>query len=77
MDGQTGPHARPLWVQLLLGLLVFAALLALLLIFFPWDWLRAPLNRYISERRLLWPRVATRIARSCRQPHWTWSACSG
>lgn len=33
---------------LALGLVVFA--LVLLLLFFPWDWLRGPVNRYVSER---------------------------
>ena len=45
------PHrSHPLWVKLLAGLLLLAALLALLLAFFPWDLLRGPLNRYVSDR---------------------------
>lgn len=53
MNGHaTAPGTRDhrLWVKLLVGFLVLAALLALLLIFFPWDLLRGPLNRYVSEK---------------------------
>ncbi len=32
------------------GVLLVAALLGLLLVFFPWDWLRGPLNRYVSQK---------------------------
>ncbi|MBA2674872.1 MAG: AsmA family protein, partial [Ramlibacter sp.] len=32
------------------GVLLVAALLGLLLAFFPWDWLRGPLNRYVSGK---------------------------
>lgn len=45
-----GARGRPLWVKVLVGLAALAALLALLLAFFPWDVLRGPLNRYVSER---------------------------
>lgn len=41
---------HPLWVKLLLALAVLLIGLVLLAIFFPWDWLRGPLNRYVSER---------------------------
>ena len=41
---------RPLWVKVLAGLAVLAVLLVLLVAFFPWDVLRGPLNRYVSER---------------------------
>ena len=41
---------HPLWVKVVAGLVILAALLALLVAFFPWDLLRGPLNRYISER---------------------------
>ena len=44
-----GPHSYPLWAKVLAGILAVAALLALLLVFFPWDWLRGPLNRYVSD----------------------------
>ena len=37
------------WLRVLLGLLVLLAALALLAAFFPWDLLRGPLNRYVSE----------------------------
>ncbi|MES2634136.1 MAG: AsmA family protein [Pseudomonadota bacterium] len=46
----TLPRGRPLWLKLLAGLLVLVALLALLIAFFPWDILRGPLNRYVSEK---------------------------
>ncbi len=39
-----------LWVKLLAAAGVFFALLVLLLVFFPWDLLRGPINRYVSER---------------------------
>ncbi len=45
-----GARGRPLWVKVLVGLAALAALLALVLVFFPWDLLRGPLNRYVSER---------------------------
>jgi uncharacterized protein involved in outer membrane biogenesis len=41
---------RRLWVKVLAVLLLVAVLFALLLVFFPWDWLRGPLNRYVSNR---------------------------
>src|ERR1700712_2578306 len=44
------PRSHPLWVKLLAGLAVLLVLLVLLVVFFPWDWLRGPLNRYVSER---------------------------
>lgn len=44
------PHGRPLWVKVLAGLVIFAVLFALVLAFFPWDVLRGPLNRYVSDR---------------------------
>jgi AsmA family protein len=46
----TGSRSHPLWVKLLAGLALVAVLLALLVVFFPWDLLRGPLNRYVSER---------------------------
>lgn len=51
-DAASAPSTpgRPLWVKLLAGLVLLAALLALLLAFFPWDVLRGPLNRYVSEK---------------------------
>ena len=41
---------KPLWVKLLLGLAAVLVLLLLLVVFFPWDWLRGPVNRYVSEQ---------------------------
>jgi len=46
----TAHPRRPLWIKVLAGLVLLAALLALLVAFFPWDVLREPLNRYVSER---------------------------
>ncbi|MHB1124268.1 MAG: AsmA family protein [Ramlibacter sp.] len=44
------PRGRPLWVKVLAGIVVVVALLALLIVFFPWDVLRGPLNRYVTEK---------------------------
>ncbi|AEG94192.1 AsmA family protein [Ramlibacter tataouinensis] len=41
---------RSPWFKLLAAGLLLVAALALLLALFPWDWLRGPLNRYVSER---------------------------
>jgi uncharacterized protein involved in outer membrane biogenesis len=46
----TRPRSRPLWAKVLVGVAVFALLLALLAAFFPWDVLRGPLNRYVTEK---------------------------
>lgn len=43
-------RGRPVWVKALVVLLAIVVLLALLLVFFPWDTLRGPVNRYVSER---------------------------
>lgn len=43
-------RGRPLWAKVLVALLALVLLLALLLVFFPWDTLRGPVNRYVSER---------------------------
>ncbi|MCM2253116.1 MAG: AsmA family protein [Ramlibacter sp.] len=45
-----GPRKRAVWVKLMAGFALLALLLVLLVVFFPWDWLRGPLNRYVSER---------------------------
>ena len=53
MDGAAatgGPRRQGLWAKVLAGMLVVAALLVLLVVFFPWDWLREPLNRYVSDK---------------------------
>lgn len=39
-----------LWTKLAIGLLVLLTALVLLVFFFPWDVLRQPLNRYVSEK---------------------------
>ena len=44
------PRGQPPWVKVLAGIVVVAALLALLIVFFPWDVLRGPLNRYVTEK---------------------------
>jgi uncharacterized protein involved in outer membrane biogenesis len=44
------PHGHPLWAKVLAGLAIFAILIALVLAFFPWDALRGPLNRYVSDK---------------------------
>jgi uncharacterized protein involved in outer membrane biogenesis len=43
------PRRYPLWVKVLAGLVLLAVLLVLVAVFFPWDTLRGPLNRYVSE----------------------------
>ena len=42
--------AKPLWLKILLVVAAVLALLALVLAFFPWDTLRGPVNRYVSEK---------------------------
>ena len=37
------------WSRILLGVLALALLLVLGVLFFPWDMLRGPLNRYVTE----------------------------
>lgn len=41
---------RPLWLKLLAAFVLLLAALAVLLAFFPWDTLRGPVNRYVSEK---------------------------
>jgi len=41
---------RPLWLKLLAAVVLLLAALAVLLVFFPWDTLRGPVNRYVSEK---------------------------
>jgi uncharacterized protein involved in outer membrane biogenesis len=43
-------RTRPLWLKLLGGFVLLLVALALLLAFFPWDTLREPVNRYVSEK---------------------------
>jgi AsmA family protein len=52
MTAATMPRSRGRTIALraaaVLGALIVA--LALLILFFPWDWLRGPVNRYVSEK---------------------------
>jgi hypothetical protein len=53
MSGAAAPASRrshPLWLKVLAGLVLLAVLLTLLVAFFPWDTMRGPLNRYVSEK---------------------------
>lgn len=53
MDGAAaiaGARRRSPWVEAIATVAAIAVLLALLVALFPWDWLRGPLNRYVSER---------------------------
>lgn len=50
MTGSTQHHPHRFWGRLLGGLFALLIALALLIVFFPWDWLRGPLNRYVSDR---------------------------
>ncbi len=53
MDGTivvpVGP-SRALWVKLAIGLAAMVLLMVLILIFFPWDVLRGPVSRYVTEK---------------------------
>ena len=40
----------PPWSKVLAVFAVLLGILVLVLAFFPWDWLRGPLNRYVSDR---------------------------
>lgn len=47
----SGPsRSRSLAWRIVAGLAILLVLLALLLVFFPWDWLRGPINRYVTDR---------------------------
>ncbi|WP_372826125.1 AsmA family protein [Polaromonas sp.] len=47
----TAPRLRNTWwARVLAGVAVLLVALVLLAVFFPWDWLRGPVNRYVSER---------------------------
>lgn len=43
-------RTRPLWQKLLASLVLLFVALLLVLVFFPWDVLREPVNRYVSEK---------------------------
>jgi len=45
-----GPRRHPLWIKVLAAIALLLVLLVLVAVFFPWDTLRGPLNRYVSER---------------------------
>lgn len=44
------PAKLPLWAKIAAGVAIVLVALTLLLVFFPWDLLRGPVNRHISER---------------------------
>jgi uncharacterized protein involved in outer membrane biogenesis len=50
MSTLTAFRSSRLWVKLLVGFLAVLLALVLLAIFFPWDVLRGPINRYVSEK---------------------------
>jgi len=50
MTALTAFRSSRLWIKLLVGLVMVVLALALLAIFFPWDVLRGPINRYVSEK---------------------------
>src|SRR6185369_11612069 len=53
MDGAaatTGARSSALWAKVLAGIVVVVGILVLLVVLFPWDWLRGPLNRYITDQ---------------------------
>jgi AsmA family protein len=39
-----------MWVKVLAAIVALVVILALVIVFFPWDVLRGPVNRYVSER---------------------------
>lgn len=41
---------RPLWLKLLAAFVLLFAVFAVVVAFFPWDTLREPVNRYVSEK---------------------------
>ncbi|MBA3593490.1 MAG: AsmA family protein [Polaromonas sp.] len=45
-----GALSGALWVRIVAGIFAMLVLLALLLVFFPWDVLRGPINRHVSEQ---------------------------
>lgn len=44
------PRSHSLWIKLLAAFVLLAVVLVLVAAFFPWDALRGPLNRYVSDR---------------------------
>jgi uncharacterized protein involved in outer membrane biogenesis len=47
---RTLPRRFPLWQKLIVLLLALLAALVIAILFFPWDVLREPVNRYVSEK---------------------------
>ena len=45
-----GARGRSIGLRIAIGLAVLAAVLVLVVVFFPWDRLRQPINRYVSEK---------------------------
>jgi AsmA family protein len=43
-------RSRPLWQKLLASFVLLVGVLVIVLAFFPWDVLRGPVNRYVSEK---------------------------
>jgi AsmA family protein len=50
MESTAAPRTDSPWVKLIAAFAAIAVLLALLVALFPWDWLRQPLNRYVSDK---------------------------
>ena len=50
MTSPARPLRRPLWQKLTAAFLVLIVALVLVVVFFPWDVLREPINRYVSEK---------------------------
>ncbi|TFZ03937.1 AsmA family protein [Ramlibacter humi] len=44
------PLRSRIWFKVLLGIAIVLAVLVLMVAFFPWDLLRGPVNRYVSEK---------------------------
>ncbi|MDO9357800.1 MAG: AsmA family protein [Polaromonas sp.] len=44
------PARRPLWIKIVASVVAVLVVLVLVVVFFPWDWVRGPLNRYVSEQ---------------------------
>lgn len=44
------PHGPAFWKKALLSVGGLVLALVLVVVFFPWDWLRGPLNRYVSDK---------------------------
>ncbi len=46
----TTPGRHPLWTKIVIALATLLCVLVLVAVFFPWDLLRGPINRYVSEK---------------------------